>query len=68
MYTDGLIEAMNEREEEFEFSNLVQTVKENINLDSNGLKEEIIQRVKQHIGSIPLSDDFTLLISRRIGK
>jgi sigma-B regulation protein RsbU (phosphoserine phosphatase) len=68
MYTDGLIEAMNEREEEFEFANLVKTVKENIILDSRGLKEEIIQRVKKHIGSIPLSDDFTLLISRRIGK
>ena len=68
MYTDGLIEAMNVKEEEFEFSRLIKTLQENITHTSQQLKEKIIQRVKQHIGSNPLSDDFTLVISRRLGK
>jgi len=67
MYTDGLIEAMDENEQEFGFAKLIQIVKKNIHRGSADLKQEIIKKVNQHIGSMPLSDDFTLLISRRIG-
>jgi serine phosphatase RsbU (regulator of sigma subunit) len=33
---------------------------------STYLKDEIIRQVKNHIGTNPLEDDFTLLISRRV--
>ena len=66
MYTDGLVEAMDSDEEEFEMAQLKKTIKENCNVSSNNLKKEIIDRIHDHIGDIPLSDDFTLLIVRRI--
>ncbi len=66
MYTDGLVEAMNYNEEEFELSRLKKILIENPSANSDKLKEEIITQVNDHIGTIPLSDDFTLLISRKI--
>ena len=65
MYTDGLVEAMNSKEEEFEMVSLIKALKENPQKNSNDLKNEIISRVNAHIGTIPLSDDFTLLILRK---
>jgi sigma-B regulation protein RsbU (phosphoserine phosphatase) len=66
MYTDGLVEAMDSEEEEFEMGGLKKTIKESLSVSTEKLKEEIIDRVNDHIGAVPLSDDFTLLISRRI--
>jgi len=66
MYTDGLVEAMDNKEVEFEMSALKTTIKESLSMNSEQLKEEIFKRVNDHIGNVPLSDDFTLLISRRI--
>jgi sigma-B regulation protein RsbU (phosphoserine phosphatase) len=66
MYTDGLVEAMNYDEEEFELYRLKNILEENPSASSNRLKKEIITRVNDHIGTNPLSDDFTLLISRKI--
>jgi sigma-B regulation protein RsbU (phosphoserine phosphatase) len=66
MYTDGLVEAMDNEEAEFEMSGLKNTIKKSLSMNSDQLKQEIIDRVNDHIGAVPLSDDFTLLISRRI--
>lgn len=66
MYTDGLVEAMDNEEEEFEMTGLKKTISESLSVSTEKLKEEIIDRVNDHIGAVPLSDDFTLLISRRI--
>jgi sigma-B regulation protein RsbU (phosphoserine phosphatase) len=66
MYTDGLVEAMDNEEEEFQMTALKTTIKESLSMNSDQLKQEIINRVNDHIGAVPLSDDFTLLISRRI--
>jgi serine phosphatase RsbU (regulator of sigma subunit) len=56
---------MNSKEEEFEMVGLIKTLKENLKKNSSDLKNEIISRVNTHIGTIPLSDDFTLLILRK---
>jgi sigma-B regulation protein RsbU (phosphoserine phosphatase) len=65
MYTDGLVEAMDNEETEFEMTGLKKTIKKSLKVSTEKLKEEIIDRVNDHIGAEPLSDDFTLLISRR---
>jgi sigma-B regulation protein RsbU (phosphoserine phosphatase) len=67
MYTDGLVEAMNESEEEFGFNKLKEIVSKHKSLATENLKNEIINKINNHIGSIPLSDDFTLLILKRTG-
>jgi sigma-B regulation protein RsbU (phosphoserine phosphatase) len=66
MYTDGLVEAMDNEEEEFQMSRLKKTITKNLSVTPDKLKEQIIEQVNDHIGAVPLSDDFTLLISRRI--
>jgi sigma-B regulation protein RsbU (phosphoserine phosphatase) len=66
MYTDGLVEAMDSDEEEFEITGLKKTIKGSLSSSTEKLKEKIIEKVNDHIGAVPLTDDFTLLISRRI--
>jgi sigma-B regulation protein RsbU (phosphoserine phosphatase) len=66
MYTDGLVEAMNKQEIEFEMSGLKKVIRDNISVTSSELKSEIINRVNKHTGDMPLTDDFTLLIAHRI--
>jgi sigma-B regulation protein RsbU (phosphoserine phosphatase) len=65
MYTDGLVEAMNEKEEEFEFDRLKQLVKKNLKRSPQELRKIIFNKVNEHIGDHPMEDDFTLLIMRR---
>ncbi len=65
LYTDGLVEAMNDREEEYGEKRLIKILKENLHLSSEMLKSVIIQDVHKHIGSVPLQDDFTLLVIKK---
>jgi sigma-B regulation protein RsbU (phosphoserine phosphatase) len=65
MYTDGLVEAMNNKEEEFEFYRLKHLVKENLSKSPQELRKIIFDKVRDHIGDHPMEDDFTLLIMRR---
>jgi len=66
IYTDGLVEAMNEKEEEFELERLKQLVKANQHQKLSELKETIIEAVRDHVGSQQLEDDFTLMLIRKI--
>jgi sigma-B regulation protein RsbU (phosphoserine phosphatase) len=66
MYTDGLVEAMNEKEEEFEFDRLKDLLKNHHSENSQKILDRIFSQVKDHIGSNPMEDDFTLLVSRRL--
>ena len=66
LYTDGLVEAMNKNEDEFEFDRLKEILKKHHTENSKTLLNRIFKQVKKHIGSNPMEDDFTLLVSRRI--
>jgi phosphoserine phosphatase RsbU/P len=66
LYTDGLVETMNEQEVEFGLDALKKIIGSGHRNGSEYLKDEIIRRVKKHLGQNPMEDDFTLLISRRI--
>ena len=66
LYTDGVVEAMNDEEEEFEFSRLKEIVIANHRKKVELIKDRIFTAVKQHIGSNPLQDDYTMMIARRI--
>ncbi|WP_456407682.1 PP2C family protein-serine/threonine phosphatase [Caldithrix abyssi] len=65
IYTDGLVEAMNEKEEEFELKNLQKLVRANRKQTLKELKETIIHAVRAHVGSQLLDDDFTLMLLRK---
>ena len=66
MYTDGLVEAMDKNEVEFEFDRLKDIVKKNRTENSQKLLEHIFSAVQKHIGTNPMEDDFTLLVTRRL--
>ena len=60
-YTDGVTDALNEKNEEWGLSNLLQT----INTESSGGVDELIkiirERIAQHVGAQQQYDDMTLI-------
>jgi sigma-B regulation protein RsbU (phosphoserine phosphatase) len=64
LYTDGLVEAMNEKEEEFEEKSVIKIIKQNANTNSKTIQNALIEGVKKHIGDKKLEDDFTLVITK----
>ncbi len=65
IYTDGLVEAMNEQEEEFTLERLENLIIKNRDLPLSDLKEIIITAVRKHVGAQQLDDDFTLMLIRK---
>lgn len=61
-YTDGIVEAMNEKEEIFGFENLIETVKDLGKLEADELLHEILDRVKEFVGGAEQHDDLTLIV------
>ncbi|MCK5033734.1 MAG: serine/threonine-protein phosphatase, partial [Calditrichia bacterium] len=61
-YTDGLVEAMNEKEEEFSEDNVINILKKKSNSSSRIIQKNLIDEVKKHIGDKKLEDDFTLVV------
>jgi len=62
MYTDGVTEAINETEAQFEDERLIRVVRENIPKPAKQIAELIIKEVKAFQGLQPQSDDITLVI------
>ncbi len=65
VYSDGIPEAMNAREEEFSDQRLEQIITENPHLSSAALIDKIITAVQAHAGDTPQSDDITLVVVTR---
>ena len=65
MFTDGLIEAMNENEEEFGDEKLRAILNEKTIRSSDSLLKEIEKRVLLHLGGTSLDDDFTLVVVKQ---
>ena len=65
MYTDGVIEAMNDSKEMFGEGNLVKTVLDKRSESCEAIQDEITLRVLDHCADQSLSDDFTLFILRK---
>lgn len=62
LYTDGISEALNEEEEEFEEPALYEVCTKNRHLDAKSLKEKILEAVYKHTDGYPQSDDITLVV------
>ncbi|NOX89802.1 MAG: SpoIIE family protein phosphatase [Calditrichaeota bacterium] len=66
MYTDGLVEAMNEKEEEFGLDRLRGLVLKYREEPLKDLEARIIKAVRDHTGEKSLEDDFTLMMVRKV--
>lgn len=67
LYTDGITEAVNEKQEEFGLSNLLDSIK----IASNGSAQDIVKNIQERItrftGGIPQKDDITLVVMKLKG-
>jgi len=61
LYTDGISEAMNENDEEFEEKRIVELLKSNKSQNSKDLVFTMINAVKEHCGNVPQGDDITII-------
>ena len=62
MYTDGVTESINAKEELFGEERLYAIIKENARLSSPEILERILTAVQEYAGDMPQFDDITLLV------
>lgn len=62
LYTDGITEATNEKEEMFEEERLLKLLKDNREISAQELSQKIVDEVQSFQGSFPQSDDITLVL------
>ena len=62
LYTDGIVEAMNEKEEIFGFERLVEVVQGARSATADLLLKEILDRVNAFTGGAAQHDDLTLIV------
>jgi len=65
MFTDGLIEAMNHREEEFSEKRLQAILQNFRKYKADEIKNEIIRQINEFVGGKNLEDDFTLVVLKK---
>ena len=64
LFTDGIVEAMNERQEMFGFERLLELVKASKSASADELLHEIADQVNAYVGSAPQHDDLTVIVLR----
>jgi phosphoserine phosphatase RsbU/P len=65
IFSDGISEAMNIDEEEYEENKLIKVINENTNKTAQEITNLIIESVNNFSGDIPQSDDITLVVIKR---
>ncbi len=68
MFTDGVSEAMNENDEEFEEHRIEDIVKTNLHLSAETMKDALYNAVKNFTKGVPQSDDITIVIVKAYNK
>jgi len=63
-YTDGLVEALNEKEKEFGEERLIKFLKAHAEDDLKKIHNQLLTEVDQYRGSIQYNDDITMLSCR----
>lgn len=66
IYTDGVSEAMNVREEEFGEERLMELVRPNLGKRATEISDVILAGVEEFVQTAPQHDDITLVIVRRL--
>jgi sigma-B regulation protein RsbU (phosphoserine phosphatase) len=62
LYTDGITEATNDKEEMFEEKRLLKLLKDNQSLSAQPFSQKIVDEVLLFCGTIPQGDDITLVL------
>jgi sigma-B regulation protein RsbU (phosphoserine phosphatase) len=67
-YTDGFVEAMNEKKEIFGFERLLTIIEESSALSAEALLNKIISQVREFCGSAEQHDDLTAIVLKAVEK
>ena len=67
IYSDGITESINEREEEFDEERLIEVVKKNLSRSASGIRDRIDEALSRFVGTTAPVDDMTLMIIKRTG-
>jgi sigma-B regulation protein RsbU (phosphoserine phosphatase) len=67
LYSDGITESTDEKDEQFGEERLIQTVRRNADLSSSEICEQIIEAVRTFSCAVPRQDDITLVIAKILG-
>lgn len=62
LFTDGIVEAMNERDEEYGQDRFINIIQKYHYFDAKSLVDKILMDVEDFVGAAPQSDDLTLMI------
>ena len=65
LYTDGVTEAVNGRNEEFGIARLCEVVTRSHERPSEEILEAVLERVRAHIGKAKVYDDISLLVVKQ---
>jgi sigma-B regulation protein RsbU (phosphoserine phosphatase) len=66
LYTDGVTEAMDRRQEQYSEDRLKQTIQKSLVGQAFEIKDHVLQDVRIFIGQEPPSDDLTLLVLKQV--
>ncbi len=66
IYSDGITEALNEKNKEFGEERLMDIVKENIKFSAEKLIANVFEKVKTFSKDVPQSDDGTMVVIKKI--
>lgn len=66
MFTDGVVEAMNEKREEFSDERLLDFLTVNANLTSKDFIGKLVSALEKHQGKAPQHDDITIVTFRKL--
>lgn len=67
LYTDGVVEAINENQEEFGMERFKKAIAQNYLLPAQDIVKKIYETVREFSGTEGLYDDFTLLVVKIVG-
>jgi serine phosphatase RsbU (regulator of sigma subunit) len=62
IYTDGLIECTNEKDEQFGKARLEKSILDSLDSDAGETTAELLKEVRAHTAGLPQSDDITLVV------
>src|SRR5215471_173751 len=65
IYSDGITESINERDEEFDEERLIDVVKNNLGRSASGIRDRIDEGLSRFVGTTAPVDDMTLMIIKR---
>jgi sigma-B regulation protein RsbU (phosphoserine phosphatase) len=66
MYTDGITESINTREEMFGEERLYSVIRKNVRLPAHEILTKILEGVQQFTSDMPQFDDITLMVIKGI--